>query len=87
MFLTPTLALLFAVLRAVVMPGKRRFTVSPDTGHPGLSCLLIPAALQESAEMPASPAAKVFEQSGRRLTGHLKAIKARLKQKAWFAKS
>lgn len=89
MFLTPTLALLFAVLRAVVMPGKRRFTVSPGTqGIPGLlSCLLIPAALQESAEMPASPAAKVSEQSGRRLTGHLKAIKARLKQKAWFAKS
>ena len=71
------------------MPGERRFTIHPGIqGIPGLlSSLLIPAAPHPSAEMPASPAAKVSEQSGRGLTGHLKAIKARLKQKAWFATS
>ena len=84
------------------MPGKRRFTIHPGIqGIPGLlPSLLIPAAPHPRAEMPASPAApypsaetpaspaaKVSEQSGRGLNGHLKAIKARLKEKAWFATS
>lgn len=76
MFLTPTLALLFAVLRAVDARQETFHSQSRTQGIPGLlRASSFPRHCRE-CEMPASPAAKVFQQSGCRLTGHLKAPKA-----------
>lgn len=73
----------FSLLRRREQPNYQGSDVSKSVPEPSVPTFSrVPSFSLHRAEVQASPAVKVFEESDRTLAGHLKAIKVHLKKKA-----